>query len=47
VNSSCVSGASVGTSKPCGDPMPTAGVGVLSPAQKTLILDWIAGGANP
>jgi hypothetical protein len=37
----------VGVSKPCGDPMPTAGVGVLSSTQVSLILDWIAGGAKP
>ena len=47
VNSMCSSGASVGTSMPCGDPMPTAAVGTLSAAQRTMILDWIAGGANP
>jgi hypothetical protein len=47
VNSSCSAGASVGTSHPCGDPMPTAAVGTLSDTQRTLILDWIAGGANP
>ena len=47
VNSKCTSGASVGTSKPCGDPMPTATTGVLSASQKTLILDWIALGASP
>jgi hypothetical protein len=47
VNSSCSSGASVGTSHPCGDPMPTAAVGTLSDTQKNMILDWIAGGALP
>jgi hypothetical protein len=47
VNSSCSAHASVGTSVPCGDPMPTAAVGTLSATQKSLILDWIAGGANP
>jgi hypothetical protein len=43
VNSSCVSGASTGTSKPCGDPMPT--LGTLTDAERTTILDWIAMGA--
>jgi hypothetical protein len=47
ISSKCVSGASVGNAKPCGDPMPTASTGKLSDAQRTMILDWIAGGANP
>jgi hypothetical protein len=41
---SCVSGASVGTKKPCGDAMPT--VGTLSASDRTKILDWIAQGAK-
>jgi hypothetical protein len=45
IMSKCVSGASVGTAKPCGDPMPTSTTGVLTPAQRTKILDWIALGA--
>lgn len=45
-NSVCQSGASVGASKPCGDPMPVAGiVAPLTDANKTKILDWIAQGA--
>jgi hypothetical protein len=44
-SSKCASGASVGTMKPCGDPMPTSTSGALTPAQRTLILDWIAQGA--
>jgi hypothetical protein len=43
VNAMCVSGASPGASKPCGDPMPT--LGMLSDAERTTILDWIAKGA--
>jgi hypothetical protein len=46
-DAACVSGASVGTSRPCGDPMPTATVGVLTGVQRTAILDWIALGADP
>ena len=45
VNAMCSSGASVGTSVPCGDPMPTAGIGTLTAAQRTMIIDWIAQGA--
>jgi hypothetical protein len=45
-NLACVSGATVGTHKPCGDAMPTAGVGILSAADRTKILDWIAQGAK-
>ena len=47
VNAKCVSGASIGNSKPCGDPMPTSTSGMLNAAQVTKILDWIAQGANP
>jgi hypothetical protein len=43
VNSMCVSGASIGASKPCGDPMPVGGV--LTAAERSKILDWIALGA--
>lgn len=43
VNAMCISGASVGASKPCGDEMPVGGV--LTPAERTKILDWIALGA--
>jgi hypothetical protein len=43
VNSMCVSGASVGASMPCGDPMPIGGM--LTAADRTKILDWIAQGA--
>ena len=43
VKSMCASGASAGVMKPCGDPMPTAGI--LSPADRIKILDWIALGA--
>ena len=42
-NAMCVSGASLGASKPCGDPMPT--LGMLTAAERTTILDWIAKGA--
>jgi hypothetical protein len=45
VAAACVSGASVGTAHPCGDPMPTATTGVLSAAERVKILDWIALGA--
>ena len=45
IDAKCVSGASVGTSKPCGDPMPTSTSGAITAAQRTLILDWIAQGA--
>jgi hypothetical protein len=43
IKSMCSTGASVGTMKPCGDPMPTAGV--MTDAERTTILDWIALGA--
>ncbi len=43
VNAMCASGASLGATKPCGDPMPT--LGMLSDAERTTILDWIAKGA--
>jgi hypothetical protein len=39
----CTAGATVGTMTACGDPMPT--IGTLSAAERTTILDWIAGGA--
>lgn len=42
IKSMCQGGASVG-SPPCGDPMPN--IGTLSAADRTKILDWIAGGA--
>ena len=42
-NSMCANGASVGVSKPCGDPMPVNGA--LTAAERTKILDWIALGA--
>ena len=42
-NSMCVANSSVGASQPCGDIMPTGGV--LTPADRTKILDWIANGA--
>jgi hypothetical protein len=51
IQSMCMANATVGTNPgsatqmtPCGDPMPRLG-GMLSPAQKTKILDWIAQGA--
>jgi hypothetical protein len=44
-DSNCQSGASVGNSKPCGDPMPLAGFTALTDANRTKILDWIAQGA--
>jgi hypothetical protein len=43
ISGMCQAGASVG-SPPCGDPMPT--IGVLSAADRTKILDWIASGAS-
>jgi hypothetical protein len=43
VSSMCVAGASIGKSMPCGDPMPVGGV--LTAADRTRILDWIAQGA--
>jgi hypothetical protein len=43
INSMCTAGASVGLSQPCGDPMPVGGV--LTAAERTKILDWIAQGA--
>jgi len=43
VSSMCQANASVG-SPPCGDAMPT--IGVLSAAERTKILDWIASGAS-
>lgn len=51
VNSSCPAGVTVGNTKPCGDPMPNAnGQGgtsaVLTDAERTKILDWIALGAH-
>jgi hypothetical protein len=45
VNSMCVSGASVGNNKPCGDVMPSVG-NALTAEQRTKILDWIAQGAS-
>ena len=42
-SSMCASGASIGLSKPCGDPMPMGGS--LTAAERTKILDWIAQGA--
>ena len=39
----CQANASLG-SPPCGDPMPS--IGVLSAAERTKILDWIASGAS-
>jgi len=42
-NAMCVSGASTGTSKPCGDAMPT--LGMMTDAERTTMLDWIAMGA--
>jgi hypothetical protein len=49
VSSSCPPGTTVGNSKPCGDPMPNVngnGVAVLTDADRTKILDWIALGAH-
>lgn len=43
VNAMCVSGASIGISKPCGDPMPMGGI--LSETDRVKIIDWIAQGA--
>jgi hypothetical protein len=43
IKSMCTAGATVGTMTACGDPMPT--IGTLSAAERTTILDWIAGGA--
>ena len=43
VSSMCVAGASIGKSMPCGDPMPVGGI--LTAADRTKILDWIAQGA--
>ena len=39
-------GNSMGTITACGDPMPSSSVGVLSDANRTKILDWIAQGAK-
>jgi hypothetical protein len=44
ISSMCQAHASVGTTTACGDPMPT--IGVLSAAERTKILDWIASGAS-
>ena len=49
VSSSCPAGTTVGNSKPCGDPMPNVngkGVAVLTDADRSKILDWIALGAH-
>jgi hypothetical protein len=43
VKSMCTKGNSVGTMSACGDPMPTAGV--MTEAERTMMLDWIALGA--
>jgi hypothetical protein len=43
VASKCEAGAGVGTAMPCGDQMPS--VGTIDPADRDLILDWIAKGA--
>ena len=43
ISSMCQANASVGA-PPCGDPMPT--IGILSAADRTKILDWIASGAS-
>jgi hypothetical protein len=42
-NPMCVMNSSVGMSEPCGDLMPTGGM--LTNAERTKILDWIANGA--
>jgi hypothetical protein len=44
ISSMCQAHASVGTTTACGDAMPT--IGVLLPAERTKILDWIASGAS-
>ena len=41
----CVAGATIGNNMPCGDQMPS--VGTIDAADRDLILDWIATGANP
>lgn len=46
VQAMCSSGAGTGIKKPCGDPMPGT-VGMLTAANRTKILDWIALGAQP
>ena len=43
ISSMCQANASVGA-PPCGDPMPS--IGLLSAADRTKILDWIASGAS-
>jgi hypothetical protein len=43
VKSRCTKGNSTGTITACGDPMPT--LGVMTDAERTKILDWIALGA--
>jgi hypothetical protein len=45
VKSMCTKGNSVGTMTACGDPMPNGPLGVLTAADRTKILDWIALGA--
>ena len=44
ISSMCQAHASVGTTTACGDAMPT--IGILSAAERTKILDWIASGAS-
>ncbi|MFL5304093.1 MAG: hypothetical protein ACJ8F1_02720 [Polyangia bacterium] len=51
VSSSCPAGVTVGNTKPCGDPMPNANgqggtAAVLTDAERSKILDWIALGAH-
>jgi len=43
IKSMCMANNSIGATTPCGDAMPT--LGMLSAAQRTTILDWIAKGA--
>jgi hypothetical protein len=45
-NLSCTAGVTIGTITACGDPMPSQSLGMLSAANRTKILDWIAQGAN-
>jgi hypothetical protein len=44
ISSMCQAHASIGNTTACGDAMPT--VGMLSAAERTKILDWIASGAS-
>ena len=51
VSSSCPAGVTVGNTKPCGDPMPNSNgqggtAAVLTDAERSKILDWIALGAH-